>query len=244
MKKHEHHLFLSWLIFIGVMFFLLLLSWQENILYLLFSTDRSRISVVITLMYFFVIVHCAVRVFTVSSQINLFNKVEVMLKNAPAALSVQGGKLVTGAAQTLPDCLTSEYIHNLINNMRSQQSSHDGQHINADDIEYFHSRLKAPQEIGWFAADIMIKMGLLGTIIGFILMLSSVADTTEFDVTTMQKILGHMSSGMGTALYTTMAGLVCSMLSAAQYQMIDQGADELIASVKHLTYTHILPNLK
>jgi len=75
-------------------------------------------------------------------------------------------------------------------------------------------------------------------------MLGSVANITDFDVTTMQKVLKHMSSGMGTALYTTLAGLVCSMLAAAQYHMLDRSVDELIDTTKHLTQVYVLPHLK
>ena len=70
-------------------------------------------------------------------------------------------------------------------------------------IEVFEAKLKNPHNLGWFFTDIMIKLGLLGTIIG------SVVNVTDFDVTTMQNILKEMSSGMGTTLYTTFAGLTC-----------------------------------
>ena len=74
-------------------------------------------------------------------------------------------------------------------------------------------------------------------------MLGSVVNVTDFDVTTMQNILKQMSSGMGTALYTTFAGLVCSILTAAQLHLLDQAADELVDGTKHLTQIHILPRL-
>ena len=90
----------------------------------------------------------------------------------------------------------------------------------------------------------MIKLGLLGTIIGFIFMLGSVANITDFDVTTMQKILKHMSIGMGTALYTTLAGLVCSMLATAQYHLLDSSVDKLIQTTKHLAQVYIIPKMK
>ena len=76
--------------------------------------------------------------------------------------------------------------------------------------------------------DVLLKLGLVGTIIGFILMLGSIADTSSLDVNTMQKVLRQMSSGMGTALFTTLAGLVASMLLGLQYLLADKSADELI----------------
>ena len=107
----------------------------------------------------------------------------------------------------------------------------------------YESRLKGPQEIGWFVSDMMLKLGLLGTIIGFIFMLGSVSNIADFDVSSMQKILRHMSTGMGTALYTTLAGLTCSVLSAMQYHMLDRHADELIELIRHLTQVHVIPKV-
>ena len=38
-----------------------------------------------------------------------------------------------------------------------------------------------------------------------------------------------MSGGMGTALYTTLAGLVTAMALGAQYMVLGRGTEELIA---------------
>ena len=89
----------------------------------------------------------------------------------------------------------------------------------------------------------MLKLGLLGTIVGFVLMLASVANVTDFDVSTMQTILKKMSTGMGTALYTTFAGLVCSILTASQYYMLDQASEEILETTKHLSQVYVLPRL-
>lgn len=59
-------------------------------------------------------------------------------------------------------------------------------------------------------------------------MLGSVADTSSLDVNTMQKVLKQMSSGMGTALFTTLAGLIGSMLLGLQYLLADKSADEIV----------------
>lgn len=112
-----------------------------------------------------------------------------------------------------------------------------------DLIDFYESRLKGPQEIGWFVADLMLKLGLLGAIIGFIFMLGSVANIADFDVSNMQQVLRHMSDGMATALYTTLAGLVCSSLAAMQYHMLDRHADELVALMRHLAQVHVMPRL-
>ena len=244
MQKHEHHLFLVWLIFTCVVFFLLILAWQQDVLYLLFTTDRSKISVAISLLYFFVTIHCAMRVFNISSQINASKKVESMIiKEKNLKLVVFENKVKIDNDTFLPDCLVTEYIHDLISKTNAERENPEVRNTSSDHIEYYESKLKSPHEIGWFIADIMIKMGLLGTIVGFILMLGSVSNLRDFDVTTMQKVLSYMSSGMGTALYTTLAGLVCSMLAATQYLMLDRSSDDLIDSIRHLTRVYVLPRL-
>lgn len=107
----------------------------------------------------------------------------------------------------------------------------------------YKHRMKNPNEIGWFASDLMIKLGLLGTVIGFVMMLASVVNVRDFDVSSMQSVLQKMSNGMGTALYTTVAGLICSMLATVQYHMLDQAAESLIETARYLTHARIQPLL-
>jgi flagellar motor component MotA len=245
LSKGQHHLLLIWLIFTGIIVFSLVLAWQENILGVLYSSDKSRISWAISLLYILVTIHCARRVYTISKQLNGSSSVEFMIRNiSTLKLNLQDDKVYINGESILPDCVVTDYIHDLLNKANSEKENNDANVTNAELIEVYESKLKGAHDIGWFVSDVMIKMGLLGTIIGFILMLGSVANITDFDVTTMRKILSHMSTGMGTALYTTLAGLVCSMLSAAQYHMLDRSVDELIETTKHLTQVYVLPRLK
>ena len=81
-------------------------------------------------------------------------------------------------------------------------------------------------QAGWFVSDIMITMGMIGTVIGFIYMLSTCfgsIDTSQPQ--TMQLALSKMSTGMGTALYTTASGLVCSLLLKLQLFNLERGIE-------------------
>jgi len=67
-------------------------------------------------------------------------------------------------------------------------------------------------EHGWFVADILLTLGMIGTVIGFIYMLStSFSGMSADNVRSLQAALSNMGAGMSTALYTTAAGLVCSL---------------------------------
>lgn len=245
MTKGQHHLLLIWLIFTGVIIFTLTVAWQENLLAILYSSDRSKISWAISLLYVMITLHCAKRIYYISNQIYDADNIEKQIKNdTTLKLDLKDESIHINGDAPLPDCIVTQYIHDLLHKSKVEGQGKDSYSKNIDLIEVYESKLKGPHEIGWFISDAMIKMGLLGTIIGFILMLGSVANITDFDVTTMQKVLRHMSNGMGTALYTTLAGLICSMLSAAQYYMLDRSIDELIDTTKHLTQVYILPRMK
>lgn len=73
---------------------------------------------------------------------------------------------------------------------------------------------------GWFAADAVLKLGLLGTIIGFILMLAPISKLSGYDAASLQAALGEMSAGMAVALYTTLTGLVANLLLRLQFQIL------------------------
>ena len=73
---------------------------------------------------------------------------------------------------------------------------------------------------GWFAADSVLKIGLLGTIIGFILMLAPIGDLTSFDAASLQTALAAMSAGMAVALYTTLTGLIANIILRFQFQFL------------------------
>ncbi|UCE55537.1 MAG: MotA/TolQ/ExbB proton channel family protein, partial [Desulfobacterales bacterium] len=72
-------------------------------------------------------------------------------------------------------------------------------------------------DIGWFVSDMLLTLGMIGTVAGFIYMLSSsFSEMDPQNAITMQGVLAKMGAGMSTALYTTAAGLVCSLLLKLQ----------------------------
>ncbi len=79
-------------------------------------------------------------------------------------------------------------------------------------------------ESGWFMADLMFKIGLVGTVIGFIVMLGAITDLKSLDIHQARQMLGDMSSGMRLALYTTLAGLSCGALTGVQFHLLERCA--------------------
>ncbi len=241
MKKPDHHLLLLWFIYTGCLCFALFVAWHEGYVRVLFLGDKSYISYAIGLLFFLALLHSAYLTFKLSAQIRIADQIEGLL-DQHVQLSVEGTRIRAGRFSLLPDGFVTDYLSDLLRSTTTGQLE-ESSASRSDLLQVYTNRLKGPHEIGWFIVEILIKLGLLGTIVGFIMMLGSVADTASFDVSAMQKILSEMTTGMGTALYTTLAGLSGSMLLATIYHFIDRGADELIEKTVNLTEVHIVPRL-
>ncbi len=75
-------------------------------------------------------------------------------------------------------------------------------------------------KVGWFFSDALMTIGMLGTVVGFIMML-------EGDITAAKTALASMSKGMGVALYTTAAGVACGLLLKIQLFNLNMCLEEL-----------------
>ena len=87
------------------------------------------------------------------------------------------------------------------------------------------------EEEGWFISDQCFTLGMIGTVIGFILMLASFGNVNVQDVKSVQDVLGSLGSGMATALYTTLVGLVCGLILKVQYFNLGSGLDDIREAV-------------
>ena len=105
-------------------------------------------------------------------------------------------------------------------------------------------KLRGSNGLGAFAGDTLMKLGLLGTIIGFIIMLAPIAGLDAADKVAMKSSMGLMSDGMAVAMYTTLAGLVGSILIKIQYYMLDAATQRVFSDAVTLTETRVTPLLE
>ena len=103
-------------------------------------------------------------------------------------------------------------------------------------IDVLDGRCRGQFRFGYVIADLMLKLGLLGTVIGFIFMLGALVDLNSIDINVMQKLLTQMSGGMKVALFTTLTGMSCGVLLNIKYQLLDWGVDNLLDDVREQTY--------
>ena len=85
--------------------------------------------------------------------------------------------------------------------------------------------IKKRLETMWFMSEQMMALGMLGTVIGLIMMLSTTT-VGSIDGGSMQGILAGMWKSMGLALYTNAVGLICSIVLKLQVYYVGNGLDE------------------
>lgn len=75
-------------------------------------------------------------------------------------------------------------------------------------------------DTAWFLAESFMSLGMIGTMLGFIMMLAQgLTSIDPSNVAAMQTVIGSMAYGMSTALVTTLAGLIASLFIKIQIVM-------------------------
>ena len=82
-----------------------------------------------------------------------------------------------------------------------------------------------------FIANTLVILGLIGTVIGFIIALSGVDGSVSSDPEEISKMITTLIQGMSVALYTTLAGSICSVWLNICYHILSSGANKLLAKI-------------
>lgn len=81
--------------------------------------------------------------------------------------------------------------------------------------------------VGWFLAEAMMVLGLAGTVIGFIVLFQGNFEGVSFDdPETVEAVIVSIASGMGVALYTTIVGILSSLLLKMQLVNVEVAINE------------------
>jgi len=82
-------------------------------------------------------------------------------------------------------------------------------------------------DVGWFISESCLALGMVGTVTGFLIMLGTAfANVDVTNSATLQQALSDMATGMSTALWTTLVGLVCSLIIKVQLVNLEVALNE------------------
>jgi len=210
LRSQEHFFPQAWLLTASVVVFAGYVGFDQGYFQAMLATDRSRLSLLISAVFLVASGHAAWHVFAASARLRA---AEALLRGA------EGGRA---------DQLLAGFLAELEEGAGGGAGGGDGI------LEIHADRLRSPVEIGWFVVDLVIRLGLVGTIVGFILMLASLTDAPMPRSDDIRLLLISMSGGMGTALYTTLAGLIAASLLGIQYMILGRAVEHLVAALIRL----------
>ena len=229
----SHKLFLKWLSQISLIIFFIFMAYDQGLITKILYSDKSFITSVILVLFILVSIHCAFFTFLVSEELNKAHIIKKSLLQENVKLKIIQDTLILTSKGEISDGIVCDYFKDLIGLKKNGVSTH------TQILDSYLKKTIGYYEFGWFCSDVMLKLGLIGTVIGFIIMLSSLSDITTFDVTLLQGVLTTMGSGMGVALYTTLSALVTGVLIAIQYYNLESGCEELFAVLNQISEVSI-----
>ena len=232
---------LRWLIFTGVSVFGFVLAWHFGLLRLMLASDKTHISAIICALYFIVSLHCLMQTIAVSRELNSGQRAYALVSRGTPNFEVVGRDVVIGDGARLPPGRVTGHNRNPILTAGPQRRAPFDQTLR---LRALADALRRPHQLGAFASDSLMKLGLLGTIVGFILMLAPIAGLDAADRASVKGSMGLMSDGMAVAMYTTLTGLVGSILVQTQYYMLDTATAKLFALATDLTEVFVVSVLE
>jgi hypothetical protein len=225
----EHILLLKGLLLLVVVGFAFAGAWHHGLLHRAWREDTTGISVGITVVFLVATAHGSACLLCLSRALNHVADVQRAVAGDDPARKL-----------ALPEGCVSRYIRDLHTKASLSKGAVDQGLL----LDTFEAELKNGHLFGWFIADLLLSLGLLGTVIGFIVMLGPISGLDAGDQGAIKSALAAMSGGMAVALYTTLTGLIGGMLLKIQGFLLDGAVDELVRRTTRLTEVHILPAIE
>jgi MotA/TolQ/ExbB proton channel family len=88
------------------------------------------------------------------------------------------------------------------------------------------------------AANSLVFLGLIGTVIGFIIALSGIDPDAAADVESIGPMVSTLISGMSVALYTTLVGAILNIWLMVNYRLLESGTVTLVTTIVELGEHH------
>lgn len=220
---------LKWVLLMALIAMGAVASYDYGLLTYLFSADRSRITVLIAALYVAFSFHCLWILVELAREYRRALQVKAQLATAVKVPEIpRGGGLI------------DHYVADVIRSREHPGEVEGNAHLLMMSLgAAFRRRTK----VGTYGADLLYKLGMLGTMVGFVMMLNSMGDLSNFDVDTLRGALQKMIAGMAVSLLTTIAGLIGGILLRLEYNIADALVTDISQTAVSFTETALLPLL-
>ena len=228
---------LRWLILMSLTGFGVAALWQLRIIQAMFETDRTHISSLILLLFALTSLHCLAQTWFVSKELVATRLFEEALRGHRTRLSIALGDL-----DRLPKgSMIARHVANVVAKAHAQGGRRIDQTVL---LRVLTNRLRGRERLGLFISESLLRLALLGTAVGFILMLIPMAGLNSFDAETLRKALSGMSGGMAVALNITVTGIGTALLLKLQYFFLATGIVDLYDMITEVTEVHVISVLE
>jgi hypothetical protein len=228
---------LRWLVLMSLTGFGLAVLWQLNIIQVMLQTDRTHISLMILGLFALTSVHCLVQIWHISKEL-------VATRSFRSTLRVDRGRpsmVIDDLGRTPKGSTIGRHVAHLVAKARSQGSGRVDQTLL---LRVLANRLHSRERLGLFVSEALLRLALLGTALGFILMLIPIAALTSFDAETLRKALSGMSGGMAIALNITVTGIGTALVLKLEYYFLSMGVVDLVNTITEVTEVHVISVLE
>jgi hypothetical protein len=232
---------LKWILVNVLAAFGFLALWYFGLIQAMLETDRTHMSIVILGIFGVTSLHCLYQTIIVSRELIAARKVRsAVVAAAGRPLVVTDGQVITGLGERLAPGIVTTHIADLISKARGARGP------NLDQMVLLRSladQLRARENLGWFVSESLLRLALLGTAVGFILMLIPLTALDAFDVESLRRTLTGMTGGMAIALNITVAGIATALFLKLTYYLLDQAVADLFREVTKITEVYVIPTL-
>lgn len=233
---------LRFLLLICLTTFGLLTLWYFGLLQLVLETDHTRVSVLIFAFFCLTSLHCLFQTIEISSELVKARKVrETIEADSGSGFRILDNQVITGRGNVLEPSIFAAYVANLIRKGRLQAHKHVDQTLL---LRALADKLRSREKLGLFVSEALLRLALLGTAVGFILMLVPISGLTSFETETLRGALGGMTGGMAVALNVTVTGIASALVLKLEYYLLDNAIAELFEMITETTEIHVVSALE
>ncbi|WP_414474462.1 MotA/TolQ/ExbB proton channel family protein [Microvirga sp. M2] len=207
----------------------------------LLETDRSHVSSLIAAIFLATTLHCVWQTLLISRELTATRRIARAVHGSAGKFRIVDGQVVTAEGVMLEPSILTRHIANLIEKSRAQGGRRLDQTLL---LRSLADQLRNREKLGWFVAEALLRLALLGTAVGFIFMLVPIASLKSFDVETLRSALAGMSGGMAVALNVTVSGIGCALLLKLEYYLLNASVSELFHNITETTEVHVVSALE
>ncbi|MGB1255890.1 MAG: MotA/TolQ/ExbB proton channel family protein [Thiolinea sp.] len=234
MKSDTYMPFWGWLILCGLMGFGGFLLWHYGLWHSMLEQDHTYLSGIILLLFLATTLYLGRSAWYLASETRTSHTLSQQLHTNVVKHNQQPQSSISNSS-TPTSGWAYQHLDLLLQLQQNSSIQAQSDTLQARLIEQVHGG----HQSGWFMADLLLRLGLVGTVIGFVLMLGAVYGLEEDGISALKQLLTSMGGGMQVALYTTLTGLGAATLLSIQCHWLDRCADRLVSRIIEMGVTDL-----